>query len=204
MSLDRRLRDELQRDADRIVPDVERNLGAVEAHARQRRSSVGGPMLLAAVAVIAIAIVLRVETKAPLPAGASSSPGPAPVGSPGPSATPTYDAIAGTYALSIDPADPAASAGNLGGTWTMRLLPDGEMLLSTPATFAYGSISPSGIAFSLVGDRFRTNLFYNDFCNTVGTYTWSLSGGSLSFAPVSETCPIRQTLLSTMLWQRAP
>ena len=202
MSLDRRLRDELQRDAQRIVPDVERNLGAVEARAR-RRVSIGTPTLLAAAAVIAVAIVIRVQTAPSSVGGPSQSPTTSAAPSPA-LGSPTYDAIAGTYTLSIDPQLPAATSAHLGGTWTMRLLPDGEMLLSTPQTFAYGSIAPSGIAFSLVGDRFRTNLFYNDFCNSVGTYTWSLAGDSLSFAPVTETCTIRETLLATAPWQRAP
>jgi hypothetical protein len=204
VGLDRRLRDELSRHAEHIVPDVERNLGAVEARTR-RRNSVGGPTLLAAAIVVALAIALRFGSTAPQVGGpsesAAGSPGPA---SPGISPSPAYDAIAGTYVVTLDARDPAASAGRLGGSWTMRLLPDGEMLLSAPQTFAYGSIAPSGNAFSTSADRFRTNLFYNDFCNSIGTYTWLLQGGRLSFAPVDETCSIRQTLLATSPWQAAP
>lgn len=203
MSLDQRLRDELQRDADGIGPDVERNLGAVEARAR-RRTSIGAPTFLAAAAVIAFAIVIRSQTTPLSSGGSSTAPSPHASSSPAASGIPTYDTIAGTYTLALDPADPAASAGHLGGTWTMRLLPDGEMLLSTPQTFVYGSTAPSGLAFSLVGDRFRTNLFYNDYCSSVGVYAWSRAGDRLSFAPVTETCSIRQTLLATAPWHRAP
>jgi hypothetical protein len=205
VSLDRRLRSELAEEAAQIDVEVERHLGAVEARAN-RRPSIGGATLLAVATVIALAIAFRVGPSTPVAGGPSPSPS-VPAGesqAPGTSASPSYAVIAGTYTASLDPSNPAASTSHLGGTWTMRLLADGEMLLSPPATFAYGSIAPSGIAFSLVGDRFRTNLFYNDFCSSIGTYTWSLQGGRLSFAPIDETCGIRQTLLSTLPWQTQP
>jgi hypothetical protein len=205
VSFDRRIRSELERDAHRIVPDVERNLGAVEARARGR-STVGTPALVFAAAVIAVAIVLRLGVSLP----PSGGPGPAPSGptasgsTPSTSPTPSYGAIAGTYVVTLDPTVAAIARDHLGGAWTMRLLADGEIFLSPPATFGSGTSSLSGLAFTLAGDRFRSNIFYNDFCNSIGTYTWSLQGGRLSFAPVDETCAIRQELLSTSQWQAGP
>jgi hypothetical protein len=200
VSLDRRLREELQRDAERVVPDVERNLGAVEARAHQR-ASVGSPALLGAAVVIAIAMAWRFGASPP-PTGGPGSSG-AVTSSPSPFAStgPTYDAIAGTYVVTLDPANSAVSNDGLGGRWTMRLASSGEIFLSPPASFGAGTSPLTGLAFSLTADRFRSNIFYNDYCSSIGTYTWTLKAGRLSFATVDDGCSIRQTLLSTAPWE---
>ena len=203
MSLDRRLREELQRDAERVVPDVERNLGAVEARAHQR-ASIGSPALLGAAVVIAAAIVWRFGASPPTTGGPGSSGAVTSSASPVPSTGPSYDAIAGTYVLTLDPADSTVSKYGLGGAWTMRLASDGEIFLSPPASFGSGTSSLSGIAFTIAADRFRNNIFYNDYCSSIGTYTWSIQGSRLAFAPVEENCPIRQALLSTTPWRTGP
>jgi hypothetical protein len=205
VSLDRRLRDELRRDASRIDPDIDRNLGAVEGRAR-RRSPIGGVSLAAAAAVIALVVGVRLGLPPPQ-SGATQTPG----SSRGPSAliaaaTPasTFDAIAGTYVVTLDSADPAVGSSGIAGTWTMRLIADGELFLSPPPGFGSGTSSLSGLAFNLAADRFRSNIFYNDYCNSIGTYTWALEAGQLSFAPVDDTCPIRRALLSTTPWHVGP
>lgn len=205
MSLDRRLRDELRRDADRITTDVDRHLGAVEARSR-RRTPVGGLSLVVATAVIALAVGIRLGTFPAQEAGATPAPGTA---QPSPSvleASPqaSFDAIAGTYLVTLDSGVPAVASTGIEGTWTMRLVADGEIFLSPPTTFGSGTSSLSGLAFTLAADRFRSNIFYNDFCNSIGTYTWALAGGRLSFAPVDDTCPIRRALLSTTPWTVGP
>jgi hypothetical protein len=206
MSLDRRLRDELRREADAIEPDVQRHLGAVEARAR-RRGGIGASTLLLAAAIVAAAIILRVPDPR-LGDGAGSSRSPSPVASSSPSPSPsvpaTYPEIAGTYVAMLDSADTAVKRDALGGTWTMRLQPEGIVFLSPPASFVPGASGLSGIAFSLVGDRFRTNLFYNDYCNSIGTYAWSRAGNKLTFTQVDDTCSIRRTLLVTTPWVIGP
>lgn len=204
MSLEDRLRRDLERTAEGIVPDIERNLGIVEARAHPRPTA-GGPMLLLAAVVIAAAIVFRFGV-APSGVGAPSpsvAPSPAAL-SPVPSAPASYTAIAGTYTVTLDPSNTAVAKDKLGGTWTMRLLATGEIFLSPPASFGSGTSSLSGLAFTLSGDRFRNNIFYNDYCSSIGTYTWSLEAGRLAFAPVDDTCDIRRTLLSTTPWQTSP
>jgi hypothetical protein len=74
----------------------------------------------------------------------------------------------------------------------MRLGPDGVGFLSPPALFVPDASGLSGVASSLVGDRLRTSLFYNDYYNSMGTYAWSRAGDQLTFTPVDETCSIRQ------------
>jgi len=203
VSFDRRLRQELQRDADQIVPDVERNLGAVEARAHHR-ASLGSPALLGAAVVIAIAIVWRFGASPPTTGGPGSSGSATSSPSLVPSASPSYDAIAGTYMVTLDTANSTVSKYALGGAWTMRLASDGEIFLSPPASFGSGTSSLSGIAFAIAADRFRNNIFYNDYCSSIGTYTWSIHSGRLAFAPVEENCPIRQALLSTTPWRTGP
>ena len=205
MGLDRRLREELRRDAARIETDVERNLGAVEAQSR-RRSAVPSTGLLVAAAIIAVAVLFRIgEPRSDTGVGPASSPtAPPPSTVPSPFGPATYPQIAATYTVSLDPTDPAVARDGLGGLWTMRLQPDGLVLMSPPATFKPGAAGLTGIAFSLSGDRFRTNLFYNDYCNSVGTYTWALQAGRLSLTPVDDTCSIRRSLLATTTWNISP
>jgi hypothetical protein len=205
MGLDRRLREELGRDAARIETDVERNLGAVEARSRRRNDLPRTGLLLAA-AIIAVAVLFRIgEPRSDTGVGPASSPtAPRPSTVPSPSGPATYPQIAGTYTVSLDPTVPAVARDGLGGLWTMRLQRDGLVLISPPATFAPGNAGLTGIAFSLAGDRFRTNLFYNDYCNSVGTYTWALQAGRLSLTPVDDTCSIRRSLLATTPWSISP
>jgi hypothetical protein len=206
MSLDRRLRDELRREADAIEPDVQRHLGAVEARAR-RRGGIGASTLVLAAAIVVAAIILRIsDPRLSGEAGGSGSPSPVASSSPSPSpsAPATYPEIAGTYVAMLDAADAAVKRDALGGEWTMRLQPEGVVFLSPPATFVPGASGLSGIAFSLVGDRFRTNLFYNDYCNSIGTYAWSRAGNKLTFTLVDDTCSIRRTLLATTPWVIGP
>jgi hypothetical protein len=206
MSFDRRLRDKLRDEATAIEPDVERHLGAVEARAR-RRSGVGAPTVVLAAAIVAAAVILRFlggsgtgPVGRPAPS-AQSSPSASPADQP--SAAAAYPQIAGTYRITLDPTDTTVKKDGVGGTWTMQLLPDGEMVLSAPPAFRPGVGGPTGIAFSLAGDQVRTNLYiYNDICSSAaaGVYVWRLAAGRLSFSSVDETCAIRKTLLTTTPW----
>jgi hypothetical protein len=162
-------------------------------------------MLLVAAAVIAAAIIVRFGVAPPGVGGPSPSIAPSPAAfSPVPSAPASYTAIAGTYTITLDPSNTAVAKDKLGGTWTIRLAATGEIFLSPPETFGSGTSSLSGLAFTLAGDRFRSNIFYNDHCSAVGTYSWSRAGGELRFSSVGDTCAIRQTLLSTSAWHEAP
>jgi hypothetical protein len=207
MGIERRIRDELHQDADQIQPDVDRQLGAVEARAR-RSGGIGPATALLATAIVVAALILRTgPSTGPGDSGSASPPAiPTASGSalaPGGSA-PSFPQIAGTYAVTLDAGNAAVARDRLGGTWTMRLMPDGEVFLSTPPTFSPGANGLSGVAFSLDADRFRTNLFINDACGNVGTYTWVRTGGSLQLTPLTDDCVIRRTLLSTAPWTEQP
>ena len=205
MSFDQRLRRDLRERADAIEPDLDRQLGAVEAGARRRRGVHPATLLLAAVVVVA-ALILRVPGPAEKGGGGPgastvASASPEPGSSQAATSSVTYPEIAGTYRVTLDPADMAVAKNGLGGPWTMRLSPDGAVFLSPPPDFAPGADSLSGIAFSLSGDRFRTNLFYNLACDSVGSYVWHLSAGQLAFTAIDDACSIRRSLLMTLPWQ---
>jgi hypothetical protein len=133
--------------------------------------------------------------------GVGDQTGPATTPSIGP-APQRYPQIAGTYTLTLPKDDPRVQELGLAGRYTMRLLPDGVMLLSVPGGFDGEGPSPSGISFRLSGNRFTTNAFVNFTCpGSVGVYRWELDGDRLTFAPLQEGCEIRRVLFSSQPWR---
>jgi hypothetical protein len=116
-----------------------------------------------------------------------------------------YPQIAGTYTLTLSKDDPRVQELGLAGRYTMRLLPDGVMLLSVPEGFGGEGPSPSGISFRLSGNQFTTNAFVNFTCpGSVGAYRWQLRGSRLTVTPLEEECEIRQVLFSLEPWRAQP
>jgi hypothetical protein len=116
-----------------------------------------------------------------------------------------YLQIAGTYTLTLSKDDPRVQELGLAGRYTMRLLPDGVMLLSVPEDFGGEGPSPSGISFRLSGNQFTTNAFVNFTCpGSVGAYRWELDRDRLTFAPLEERCEVRQVLFSSEPWRARP
>jgi hypothetical protein len=112
-----------------------------------------------------------------------------------------YEEIAGTYVVTLSNEDARVQEHGLAGRYTMRLLPDGVMLLSVPAGFGGEGPSPSGISFRLSGNQFTTNAFVNFTCpGSVGAYRWQLEGSRLIFTPLQEDCEIRRILFSSQPW----
>jgi hypothetical protein len=195
MSLDRRLRDELQREAARIDPDVGRGLLAVEARARRRASGGLGSLLVAAAAVVLVAVGVQ--------ALRSTSPDTRPGGSVLPTAllspSPRTADIAGTYRATLEASDGGAEFADVAGEWTMELRPDGVMLVAPPATFREGSTPQSGVAYSIDGEHFRSNLF-QQLCNSIGVYGWVLDGEVLTLTSVDDSCALRRVVLASTSW----
>jgi hypothetical protein len=89
----------------------------------------------------------------------------------------------------------------LAGRYTMRLFPDGAVLLSAPVGSLQEGTAPSGIAYRLSGDEFTTNAFVNISCpGSIGTYRWSLADGKLVFTPLQDDCAVRRTLFASQPW----
>ena len=205
MSLDRRLRDEFEQEATGIEPQVARRLESVERRARGRRNQVPSVLVLG-VLIIGIVVVLRVAGPSPETAPGVGGDTGTPQSTLGatPSDSAAYDAIAGAYSVTLDDAVAAVKSDGVEGRWTMELRPSGELDLSPPPNFRLGGLPPSGVAFSLSGDRFRTNLYFNEACNSAGTYTWHLAAGALTFAVVDDSCSVRSSLLTSKPWTAAP
>jgi hypothetical protein len=116
-----------------------------------------------------------------------------------------YPQIAGTYTLTLSKDDPRVQELGVAGRYTMRLLPDGVMLLSVPEGFGGEGSTPSGISFRLSGNQFTTNAFVNFTCpGSVGVYRWELDGDRLTFAPLQEGCEVRHVLFSSEPWRAQP
>jgi hypothetical protein len=136
--------------------------------------------------------------------GLGTETGPAATPSIGPN-LPLYLEIAGTYTVTLSEDDPQVRDNGLAGRYTMRLLPDGVMLLSVPETFGREGPSPSGISYRLSGNQFTTNAFVNFTCpGTVGVYRWQLQGSRLIFTPLQEECEVRRVLFASKPWQVQP
>ena len=113
-----------------------------------------------------------------------------------------YVEIAGTYTVTLSNEDPRVQELGLAGRYTMRLLPDGVMLLSVPEGFGREGPSPSGISFRLSGNQFTTNAFVNFTCpGSVGVYGWQLEGSRLIFMPLQEDCETRRVLFTSRPWR---
>ena len=194
MAFDRRLRDELEREAVKIDPDVGRGLLAVEARARRRESGGLGSLVVAAAAVALIVVGVQ--------ALRSTSPDTEPGGSVPPtllSPSPGTADIAGTYRATLEASDGGAEFADVAGEWTMELRPDGVMLMAPPAAFREGSTPQSGVAYSIDGERFRSNLF-QQLCNSIGAYGWVLDGEVLTLTSVDDSCALRRVVLASTPW----
>ena len=197
MSLDDRLREHLRRQADDLEPDAGRALAVVEARTRRRGSTALGALLAAAVVVLVVVGWQAFRSMPPeVGPGASGSSS----ASLAPSSSAVYEQIAGTYGVTLEPADDTDLA-DLAGSWAMTLQPTGILLLSPPQTFSEGGGIQSGVAFSIDGDRFRTNLFQHR-CNSVGAYTWRLAAARLTLVATDDDCALRRTVLATRPWTR--
>jgi hypothetical protein len=200
MPLDERMRETLHRVGASIEPDIERALRRTTERFGGRGVAPSLAWVAAAGAVVlVVAIIVRGSLGTDL--GVGSSPD---TGSPTPSASsrPSYGSIAGTYRVDLEPGDPSVLELGLAGRWTMTLQATGAIDLGPPASFA-GSRA-EGHTFALGGDSLRTDLYYNDYCDSVGTYRWARAGEELVLTPIDDGCDIRVALLSTHPWSAAP
>jgi len=194
MSVERRLREGLERSASAVQPDVGRRLPEAIARGRRRRRARRASLIVgtvAALAAVGLAVpqvtgfVQRVQHPA-VNQGPTLAPGPDAV-------------IAGSYTSTLGATSRVIRDNGMAGTWTLQLKANGVLTMSAPRSFHGDLVS---IAFRVRGDRFTTNAFVNDprCANDVGVYRWQRSDGTLVFTPVSDTCALRRALFSTKPW----
>jgi hypothetical protein len=192
MSVERRLRDGLQRSAATVNPDA--RLRLPEAIVRGQRRQRVRQMVLALTTVLVVAGIggAAVELARSAEHPPSASPGANVTSAP-------YAAIAGTYTSTLASASKVVENNAMAGTWTLLLEPNGVLTLGAPQPFRD---VPSGSAFKIEGDRFITDAFVNDprCSNDVGVYRWRRSAASLTFVPITDTCAVRRTLFSAGRW----
>ena len=194
MSIDSRLRQGLERSASGATEDLVDNLPGALTRGRRRRGVI---LATKAAAIVAAFAILTLGGPRLIDAIRTDQPAVRPA----PSVTATdFSAIAGTYTFELSDADATVAANDMAGTWTIRLKPDGAMELSVPVRFTREGQDPAGNAFTLAASQFRTNLFFSDFCHSVGVYRWSLRGTRLTFTPLSEDCPVRQAIFASQPW----
>ncbi len=199
MGFDRRLKASLHRDADSIDPAVEWRLERISRR-RRTKSPVGTALTVGATALLSLVAVLILAVVAAAP-GRPPNVSPSPAASPTQSGLADYRAIAGTYRVTLSASDDNVAANFLTGPWTMTLNADGAIVITPPAGFTAEGSAPTGNAFSLNGETWRTNMFSNDLCNdSVGTYAWSRSSTALTFRVLVDNCLVRMTLLTTLPW----
>lgn len=194
MSIDTRLRQGLERSASGATADLVDDLPDALIRGRRRKRAMIAVRATSIVTVLAIVAVLG-----PRLVGSIRNEQPA-VPSPTPSGTTDFSAIAGTYTVELTDADATVASNHMAGAWVIQLGPDGAMQLSIPAGFTREGQAPAGNAFSLAGSQVRTNLFYNDFCHSVGVYRWQLRGTRLTFTPLSEDYAVRRAVFASKPW----
>src|SRR5450755_526664 len=194
MSIERRLREGLERSASAVQPDMGRRLPEAIARGRRRRRARRASSILATVALLAgiglaIPHVTTFGQRIPHPAVNR-----------GPTLTPGPDAvIAGTYTSKLRATSRVIRDNGMAGTWTLRLSANRVITVSAPRSFRG---ERTAIAFRIQGERFTTNAFVDDprCSNDVGVYRWQRAGPTLVFTPISDTCALRRALFSSQPW----
>lgn len=192
MSLDRRLRDNLDRIAAQIEPDVEARLRA-SMHTAQQRSRRRRAAAVVAFAVVVLGIVFigpaAWETLRGPGLGVGSGGSPAP-----------EEGLSGRYSTIIASDDAEVLERQMSGDWTIEFGDDGILGVEAPSQFAG---TRTGYSFELSADQLRTDLFSADVCSGLvpGTYRWELLGDVVTFTVLEDSCTGRAALLTTEAWR---
>ena len=194
MSVERRLREGLERSASAVQPDLGRRLPEAITRGRRRRRARRASLIVGTVAALAVIGVAVPQVTSSVQRAQH------PAARPGPTLTPVPDAaITGTYTALLRATSQVIRVNGMAGTWTLRLEANGTITSSAPRSF-HGDLA--SVAFRVQGNRFTTNAFVNDprCSNDVGVYRWQRAGRTLVFTPVSDTCALRRTLFSSQPW----
>jgi hypothetical protein len=189
MSFDRRLRDGLDRAASPFDPDVEGSLRSVLVRRRRRVRVRQAAFALATAAVVMASVIgMRIGLGERSADEASSAEG--------------AQQIVGRYEVALSADDSAGVSPSLAGRWRIQLNADGTVELAAPDTFR-AEQNPLGISYAATESAFRTNIFYDNFCLSVGSYTWHRTGSELVFEVLDDACEIRRVLLTSQPWARS-
>jgi hypothetical protein len=194
MSIDRRLRQGLERSATVVDPDLRATLPDALNRGRRRKRWLNAARATTFIVSITLVAIVGSQLLGGIRGERPATRTPTP---PPPAA---YAAIAGTYTARIERYSPGLPTQSMAGSWSLEIRTDGVLVLTAPPRFAL-PISPA--SFDVHGARFQTNAFAAGPCNgTIGTYTWGLSTIHLRFTKIADTCPIREALFGARQWDR--
>jgi len=190
MSLDRRLRDALQRSSSVVDPDVGRNLAIVRRRTRRAVIRQRVTTTLLAAAMVAAAVVLGPRLLDIIRSQHETPP-----------ARPSPSALVGSYHADLTGAGGPLATARLAGPWTLTLNGDGSILWNAPP----GSGVTEGLprdTYQVTGTQLVTNLF-RSLCrgSGVGSYSWTRSGGTLTLVTVRDGCQLRRAILTSVPWR---
>jgi len=186
VSLDRRVRDELDALASSIQPDVEANLQASLRRVSSRSRRRGAAMVLAFAAVVVTVVVIG--------PGMFQAFRSNPI-QPGGVASPAIERLSGRYTATVASDDAEILRQAMNGEWTIEFGDDGILGVSAPADFTG---TRTGYSFEITGDQLRTDLFSADVCSGLipGVYGWELADGVLTLTVLEDACAGRTALLT--------
>ena len=191
MSLDRRLRDALQRSSSVIDPDVGRNLATVRRRTRRlviRQRVTSALLATAMVAAVVVAGPWLLDV-----IGSQRQP---------PAARPSPSTLIGSYQVDLTSTNGQLAARGLAGSWTLTLNGDGSILWNAPPGAGVTEGLPRD-TYQVTGTQLVTNLFQASLCrgSGVGSYSWTRSGEALMMVAVSDGCELRRTILTSSPWR---
>ncbi len=193
MSLDKRVKDALERSSLIVDPDVRRDLSTVRQRTRRAviRQRITVTLVAAALAALALFFGPRVldviRSQRHVPANPPSvSTGPLP----------------GSYRADLTGAGGSVASSNVDGVWSMTFNGDGSIVWNPPPGSDLIESLPRD-TYQVSETTFSTNLFARNLCqgSGVGTYGWVRSGGTLTLDATSDDCAVRRAILTSTPWQ---
>jgi hypothetical protein len=192
MSLDKRVRDALERTSLSVDPDVPRDLSSVRRKTRRAviRQRITVTLVAAALVVGAVFFgprvldVIRSQRHVP--------------------ATPPSVAaglLPGSYRVDLTGVGGSIAASRVDGAWSMTFSGDGSIVWNPPPGSGLIESLPRD-TYQVSGTTLSTNLFARSLCqgSGIGTYGWVRSGGTLTFLTMSDDCALRRAILTSNPW----
>jgi hypothetical protein len=193
MSLDKRVRDALERTSLSVDPDVPRDLSSVRLKTRRAviRQRIALTSVVAALVALAVFFGPRVldviRSQRQVPASPPSvAVGPLP----------------GSYRVDLTGAGGSIASSRVDGAWSMTFNGDGSIVWNPPPGSGLIESLPRE-TYQVSGTTLSTNLFARSLCqgSGIGTYGWVRSGRTLTFVAMSDDCALRRAILTSNPWQ---
>ncbi len=193
MSLDKRMKDALERTSLIVNPDVQRDLSSVHRKTRRAviRQRITATLVAAALAALALFFGPRVLDVIRNQRHVPASPPPVAAGP-----------LPGSYRVDLTGAGGSIASSRVDGAWSMTFDGDGSIVWNPPPGSGLIESLPRD-TYQVSGATLSTNLFARSLCqgSGIGTYGWVRSGGTLTLDATSDDCAVRRAILTSTPWQ---